>query len=104
MILSRELAQHQLGVVKAEWLTIAEPQLGSADNAGSGLLVTGNKNTVFETVGDGRWELEHSLTVWCCIHSVFGCWMGRSSTVLLPNGVGEIAKRGASYYLCISSF
>ena len=30
--------------------------------------------------------------------------MGRSSTVLLPNGVGEIAKRVASYYLCISSF
>ena len=38
MILSRELAQHHLGVGKAEWLTIAESQLGSADNAGSGLL------------------------------------------------------------------
>ena len=63
MILSSELAQHQLGVGEAEWLTIAEPQLGSADNAGSGLLVTGNKNTVFETVGGGRWEKEHSLTV-----------------------------------------
>ena len=38
LILSSELAQHQLGVGEAEWLTIAEPQLGSADNAGSGLL------------------------------------------------------------------